>query len=130
MRYDPLKSPSDSDWLARDESEKISLVLDHHADAGEPIPESGLHFHAVVHVVVENQIAMGEEIPVAATLKRLMSEGLNRHDAIHAIGSVLAVRIYEVLNSASGGTPGSVNEEYFNELESLTAKEWLESHSS
>ncbi len=47
-----------------------------------------------MHVVVENQIAMGDEIPVRDTLVRLMSEGLDRHDAVHAIATVLTNLIY------------------------------------
>jgi hypothetical protein len=45
--------------------------------------------HAANHVIVENQLAMGDATVVPATLARLMQEGLDRHDAIHAIGSVL-----------------------------------------
>ncbi|MGY4511289.1 hypothetical protein [Bradyrhizobium sp. USDA 3650] len=44
--------------------------------------------HAVIHAVVESQIA-DRELPVRAAAQRLMSEGLDRHEAIHAIRSVL-----------------------------------------
>jgi hypothetical protein len=44
--------------------------------------------HAVIHVVVENQLALGEEV-VVETLARLQREGLGRHDGVHAIGSFL-----------------------------------------
>ncbi len=46
----------------------------------------------MTHVVVENQIALGDEIPVARNLHQLMAQGLDRHDAIHAIASVKAIR--------------------------------------
>jgi hypothetical protein len=75
-----------------------------------------------VHVIVENQIALGAETPVKATLDRLMSEGLDRHDAIHAIGSVLLNRVYELLSNG-GNVRG--NEEYFEELKQLSAADWL-----
>src|SRR5437016_9813537 len=61
-------------------------------------------------VVVENQVALGDEIPVRRTLERLRAEGLDRHDAVHAAGSVLAKRIYDLLRS----------EEHTSELQSLT----------
>jgi hypothetical protein len=40
--------------------------------------------------IAEDQIALGDEIPARRTLVRLMEEGLDRHEAIHAIDSALA----------------------------------------
>jgi hypothetical protein len=34
--------------------------------------------HSAIHNVVENQVAMGDELNVANNLQRLMSEGLDR----------------------------------------------------
>jgi hypothetical protein len=34
-----------------------------------------VRMHAVIHVVVENQVAFGKEIPAQKTLERLMREG-------------------------------------------------------
>lgn len=78
------------------------------------------------HVVVENQMALGDEIPVSSTVQRLMSEGLDRHDAVHAVGSVLTGLVYDIFQSPDvvGQDP---NEPYFAALESLTAEEWLRS---
>ncbi len=46
-----------------------------------------LNIHATVHQIVENQLA--ENFPdVVEALDRLMHQGLNRHEAIHAIASV------------------------------------------
>jgi hypothetical protein len=42
----------------------------------------------VFHVIVENQAAQGLETPVRRTLARLQAEGLSRHDAVHAVGSI------------------------------------------
>lgn len=55
-----------------------------------------VHLHAIIHAVVENQIAMGDEYPVQKTSKRLVREGLNRHNAIHPIGSVLMKYLWEM----------------------------------
>ena len=39
-------------------------------------------------------MALGEAFPVQSVLFRLTEEGLDRHDAIHAIGFVLAERLF------------------------------------
>ena len=85
--YDPLNAPDPDEWQSMDEDERITLVMEHHRESGVELPNEQLH--AVVHVVVENQIALGDEMSAQATLERLMREGLDRHDAIHAVGSVL-----------------------------------------
>jgi hypothetical protein len=64
------------------------LVVDYHRRTRVKLPNQRLH--AAIHVAVENQIAMGDELPVHGVLDRLQAEGLDRHDAIHAIGSALA----------------------------------------
>ena len=118
--YDPLNVPDPDDWLSIDEHERIGLVTAYHKDAGMELPNEQVH--AVVHVVVENQIAMGDETAAQATLERLVHEGLDRHEAIHAIGSVLVEFMQEVLGDDA---PQEVNERYDEELKKLTAAEWL-----
>ena len=76
----------------------------------------------MVHVVVESQISMGDETAAQATMERLVHEGLDRHEAIHAIGSVLVEFMQEVLGDDA---PQEVNERYDEELKKLTAAEWL-----
>jgi hypothetical protein len=49
----------------------------------------------LLHGIVENQIALGDELPVERTVKRLIAEGLDRHNAIHAIASVIVSIIWE-----------------------------------
>ena len=81
VEYDPLEAPEPEEWLAIDEAERIRLALDYHRRARVRLPNEKLH--AVLHVVIENQIALGDEIPVQHTAQRLMAEGLDRHEAIH-----------------------------------------------
>jgi uncharacterized protein len=83
-RYDPLKAPNPKEWLLLDEQERLDLVQDYHRRARIALPNEKAH--AVAHAIVENQIALGDELNVERTLRRLMAEGLDRHDAIHAIG--------------------------------------------
>ena len=56
--------------------------------------------HAAVHAVVETQISMGDETPVRCTASRLMAEGLDRHEAIHAIGIAFMGTIHDIANAA------------------------------
>src|ERR1700730_12617111 len=85
--YDPLKLPKPEEWQSMDEQERLELVEIFHRRARIQLPNAKVH--AVIHVIVENQIALGDETPVRRTVQRLMSEGLDRHESIHAVGSVL-----------------------------------------
>ena len=121
--YDPLSAPDPDEWLSTDEHERIALVMECHREARVELPNERIH--AAIHVSVENQIALGDEIPVQATVVRLIREGLDRHDAIHAVGSVLVGFMNDLL--CEGGVAPSANEKYYEELEELEAAEWLES---
>ncbi len=118
--YDPLNTPDPDEWQSMDEDERISLVMEHHRESGVELPNEQVH--AVVHVVVENQIVLGDEMSAQATLERLMREGLDRHEAIHAVGSVLVDLVQALIRDDAA--PGT-NERYNEELEKLTAAEWL-----
>jgi serine/threonine protein kinase len=57
---------------------------------------------------------------------RLRSEGLTRHEAVHAIGTVLAEQIFHALKGESG-TSSDLNESYLDRMRRLTADEWRNS---
>lgn len=116
MRYDPDVTPPASQWLALDEAERIALVEQSH-DATMP----NLRIHAAIHATVETQIAL--KLPsVTDAVARLQAEGLDRHDSIHAIGSVLTGHMWRLLR---GDFPtGDPNAEYFAALDRLTAESW------
>ena len=118
--YDPLNAPDPDDWQSMDEDERMMLVMEYHREAGVELPNEQVH--AVVHVVVENQITLGDEMSAQAALERLMREGLDRHEAIHAVGSVLVDFVQALIRDDAA--PGT-NERYNEELEKLTAAEWL-----
>jgi hypothetical protein len=124
-RYDPLHAPDPKEWNALDEQERIRLVEQYHRRAHIRLPNAKVH--AVIHAVVESQIALGDEIPVRRTLQRLMSEGLDRHDAIHAIGSILAQHIFDLVTAPEAASKANPNDAYNAALERLTAEEWLQS---
>lgn len=121
--YDPLKAPNPEEWLSLDEGERLLLAEEHHRQARVKLPNEQLH--AVAHVIVENQVALGDEIATRATLERLMREGLDRHEAIHAIGSVLFGVIHD--QSRGDAAERDIEEDLNDELGKLTASAWLES---
>jgi hypothetical protein len=118
--YDPDRSSPRADWLGTDEGERLELVASYHRRNKIRLPNAQLH--AVVHVIVENQLALGEEV-VLNTLARLQSEGLSRHDAVHAIGSVLADDLYELMQENTDAT-GDTYRRYLERLQTLTAEKW------
>jgi hypothetical protein len=120
-KYDPDRPVDPKQWLALDDGERLHMILKYHRRAGDPLPNPQIHAH--FHAIVETQIALGDELPVRATLERLMAEGLDRHDAVHAIGSVLATHIYDILQGEAADK--DPNPAYFAALEQLTAESWL-----
>jgi Domain of unknown function (DUF1841) len=119
MRYDPNTPPDGEQWSDLNEAERMDCVIDYHRRARIKLPNARLH--AVMHVIVENQILLGDETPVASTLARLMAEGLDRHDALHAIASVLSGAIFDAIKSPGGG---DLSASYFREVSQLTADKW------
>jgi hypothetical protein len=121
--YDPHAAPDPKEWLALDEDDRLGLVRRYHERAG--IPLARVDLHSIAHVVVENQIALGDEFPVERTLRRLMAEGLDRHDAVHAIGSSFVMSMHDFAEEPVPNV--DPNLAYFAELERLTAADWLKS---
>ena len=122
-KYNPLKTPDPAEWLAMDEGERMTLVEEYHRRARIRLPDQIAH--AAIHAVVETQI-IGHEVPARETLERLMLEGLDRHDAVHAIGSVLAGHMHKLMTrSESSSDP---NADYCRDLKTLTAAKWRKEH--
>jgi hypothetical protein len=93
MRYDPEVSPDPVEWLATPEADRLAAVRRHHQrtprDTGNP------QLHAAIHAVVETQLA--ERHPAATdAMSRLVADGLRRHEALHAIGSVVAAEMFDI----------------------------------
>jgi len=124
--YNPEHAVDPVEWNALDELERQYIVEQYHKKKHIKLPN--LRMHAIIHVIVENQIAFEKEIPVRKHVERLMLEGLNRHEAIHAIGSILSVHIFDLLKK--GIQEQDVNASYFKQLETLTAESWLKSGES
>src|SRR3989449_11338755 len=94
-RYDPQHAPDPEAWLALDEGERTELVLQYHRRARVRLPNARLH--ATIHVVWRTRSRWATRSPFAGRSSGCGPRGSNRHDAVHAVGSVRAKRIYELL---------------------------------
>ena len=117
--YHASHAPNPDEWLEFDESTRIELVKEYHNLAGIEFQEGAIELHAMIHVVVENQIAMGADL-VPETITKLMRQGLSRHDAIHAVGAILADDIFEIITNNQEFNKSR----YRKRLDKLTAKRW------
>jgi hypothetical protein len=120
LQYNPEEPVDPEEWLALDESERIESVRQYHRRRKIRLPNERLH--AVMHVIIENQVALGKAFPAESVLSRLVGEGLDRHEAVHAIGSVLAERLLTALKG--GGGADDLGADYVDGIERLTAESW------
>lgn len=120
-RYEPLRRLPAETWLAIDEGERLALSVAHHRRARVKLPK--IRLHAAAHLIVENQLA--QHIPLAEeTMERLQREGLDRHDALHAMGQMVMEHMLNLMHEAK--PPGAdPHERYFGALRNLTAEKWL-----
>jgi hypothetical protein len=123
MKYDPHVHIDPEAWQALDEGHRMELVREYHRRRRIRLPNERMH--AVIHATVENQVAMGDDFPAQAVLLRLMREGLDRHQAVHAIGSVLAEALFATLKTKAN--PTDMNAKYRERLNRLTARGWRKS---
>ena len=119
--YNPERGPEPESWLELDEQERILLIETWHRVARIKLPN--LTAHAALHVIVENQIALDLE-PVVRAMDRLRKQGLTRHDAIHAIGSVVAENLFGLLKADQNDDAAASQARYYAAVERLTAVSW------
>jgi hypothetical protein len=123
MSYDPDVEPIGTEWLEAPEVDRIDMVIEYHRRNRVSLPNHRLH--AAIHVVVENQVALREEVVVEA-FERLQREGLTRHETIHAIGMVLGEHLHDVLKKGGEPTP-EFHAPYFERLKRFSAEQWRRS---
>jgi hypothetical protein len=122
MRYDPEKGPNPKQWLSLDEHERIRLVSDAHLNVQfNPGAET---LHSTLHVIIENQLASGAPVVVAQALERITKAGLTRHDAVHAIASVLVEHVYAAVHPEAADSAGSLPVAFEAAVANLTAEAW------
>ncbi len=119
--YNPERESEPASWLNLDEQERIVLVETWHRGARITLPN--VRLHAALHVIVENQLALKLD-PVVRAMHRLRKEGLTRHDAIHAIGSVVAEHLFGILKTNQDGDAAASQARYCAAVERLTAADW------
>jgi hypothetical protein len=117
VRYDPSVGPDPTAWLALGEAEQLEIVLRDHER--EEAAAGSAQMHAVIHTAVETQLAQGHACATAA-LSRLAAAGLDRHEAVHAVGRVLGNHIYRTLKGGKEFDAAA----YDRELNQLTAESW------
>jgi hypothetical protein len=122
-QYDPEKAPNPAEWLKLDEQLRIILCEEHHRRTGAEAPS--LEAHAVFHAIVENQVAERYE-PVVRAMARLSREGLSRHDAVHAVASVLAEHLVEASKVGEKEAVEVMKVRYPAAVECLSKKRWLD----
>jgi hypothetical protein len=117
-KYDPERAPDPVRWLAEDESQLTDIIMRYHRRTRAELPRPRVH--AMMHLVVENQIAAGDEMPVAATVARLVRDGLSRHEAIHAVAWMLTDCMAKAMRTSEDfdreGSPRDIRE--------LTEERW------
>ena len=122
MHYDPEISPNAAAWLELDEEERIQSIEAWHRKARIDLPT--VRAHAMFHSIVENQLAEGLD-PVVRAIARLVGQGLTRHEAVHAVASVVSGNFYEAMKTQKNDTPEKARARYIADVERLTAKRWL-----
>ena len=119
MPYDAEHAPDPSTWLAAPEDERLREVEAHHRALASHARMPKPRLHAALHLVVENQLALGEPPEVRRALDRLRRGGLPRHEAIHAIALVVA----DATSAAMDGRTFDPKV-YARELDALTVERW------
>ncbi len=122
-RYDPGKAPDPELWLSLDEDERAMLIEAFHRKQRIKLPN--VKAHALFHVIIENQIAEGLDCVVRA-MARLQTQGLSRHDSVHAIGWVMALHVNDLMNPELVQDPSKANQRYEAVVERLSAQSWLD----
>jgi len=118
--YNPQIEPNKEKWLKASEYDRIDSVREFHENSDEDFEDDALSIHTSVHVIVENQLAMGVEL-IPETIAKLIRQGLDRHEAIHAIGAIISEDIFNIVR---GEQSEFSPKRYRKKLEKITAKRW------
>lgn len=119
--YDPDRGPDPRDWLSEDEGMRIHLVSEYHERSGKGASIPNVRLHSSFHMIVENQVAEGTPPETAQTLERLIGQGLSRHDAVHAVGGVVA----GLLHAALAKQQPFDSDRFARALTAIDVAEWL-----
>jgi hypothetical protein len=124
--YNPEIVPEPKSWLAMPEMERMRVIKNYHVESQIKLPN--IKGHAALHTLVENQIATGYG-PSRRAIARLLEEGLSRHEALHAIGSVITELYFNAAMSPQVGESEDHQTQLKNAIENLSAKQWKDKYS-
>ena len=122
MRYDPARPPDPEAWLALHEDTRTELVVEYHRSRAIPLANVG--FHAGVHVIAESVVAK-DNLGAREKLDELVSAGLDRHEALHALGTIFieALDACEAIEDEET-TEEDVERFYTQRIAALSAEAW------
>jgi Domain of unknown function (DUF1841) len=123
--YNPELAPDPGAWLCIPEDQRLRSVTMFHMVHREK--SGNQKAHAALHVAVENQIATGFG-PTVRAMTRLQSEGLSRHDSIHAIATVIAEHLYAQMQAQDKQEASAFQSGVNQDIEELSASVWREKH--
>src|SRR3989337_1358121 len=117
MHSAPDKPVDAAEWLALDEGEQQLVVERYHKRARIRLPSRRVP--AIIQAAIETQVGQGHAAASRA-LERMRAEGLDRHDAVHAVGSVMAKHMFDIMKH------GQTFDEkaYATDLDALSAERW------
>jgi len=84
--------------------------------------------HATFQAIVETQVAMGNKTPTKAAVKRLMLQGADRHEALHAVASVLATYLWEGMQTDIHESGTAMNSAYEEQVRNLTLQKYYDEY--
>lgn len=122
--YNPLKAPKAKEWLSFDEDKRIALIATYHKKAR--IPLDNVTLHASFHAIIETQAAMGDKTPTRAAIKRLVRQGTDRHEAIHAVVNVLIKYFWDGMQTDTYENGTAMNHAYEEEVRNLTLQKYYD----
>lgn len=121
-RYDADRAPVAAEWLNADEDERFEVVERYHRARHVDLPD--MLGHVVLHTIVENQLAAGDGAAMRA-LRRLMADGLTRHESVHAIAAVNFNFLSKTVRGEQDWPSEDINLLVGKALDALTAEKWL-----
>ncbi len=100
-----------------------AVVKEHAKNPHPGLDREHLRAHLLIHEMVEKQLADNDPPEVGRVLHRLLANGLSRHEAIHAIGTVVAREALAMLKQDRQLD----KEVYVRELRALTVESYRRS---
>ena len=93
--YEATVAPNAERWLEAGEAERLAAVESAHDRHRWSVGDNA-RVHAAMHVIVENRLAAGDAAVVTA-YDRFRTAGVDRHETVHALASVVAAQLFDIL---------------------------------